>query len=484
MNQQLPYSTPSGNMEMLGSPLLCNWLLSEQISLGFTTYQTNRLFLISGKRDGRLAASERLFDKPMGLFATAHSLYMSTRYQIWRLDNVLAEGENYNTYDKLYVPRVGYTTGDLNVHDVVVDESEKIIFINTNYSCLATLSDRHSFTAIWKPPFISKLRPEDRCHLNGLAMVDGKPAYVTAVSRSDVVQGWRDRRVDGGVVIDVRSNEIIAAGLSMPHSPRVYQGKLWVLNAGTGELGYIDSEKFVPIAFCPGFLRGLAFWGNFALVGMSKPRHKYFQGLALDEMLAAKDTVPRCGLMVVDLKTGNIAHWLDFPGAIKELFDVVVLPFVRKPAALGFKSDEIQQFITFEEKDLTQEPSTLQELGEKSDLTLVNSAKDYLNQGIQFKQQGFLEKAADCFSQALHLKPDYLAAHNNLGNIFQALGESEKALVCYQKAVELAPNSAAAYSNFGSALLIQGKLNQAEACLRRTLELKPEYWIAHYNLVW
>ncbi|QSJ20321.1 TIGR03032 family protein [Nostoc sp. UHCC 0702] len=480
MNQQLPTSPPSGNVEMLGSPFLCHWLLFEQISLGFTTYQTNRLFLIGGKPDGRLAASERVFDKPMGLFAADNCLYMSTRYQIWRLDNVLAEGENYNTYDKLYVPRVGYTTGDLNVHDIVVDESEKIIFINTSYSCLATLSARHSFTAIWKPPFISKLRPEDRCHLNGLAMVDGKPAYVTAVSRSDVVQGWRDRRVDGGVVIDVRSNEIIAAGLSMPHSPRVYQGKLWVLNAGTGELGYIDSEKFVPIAFCPGFLRGLAFWGNYALVGMSKPRHEYFQGLALDKMLAAKDTVPRCGLMVVDLKTGNIAHWLDFPGAIKELFDVVVLPGVLKPSALGFKSDEIQHFITFEEKDLNPQP--LIRKGERSDQALANSAKDYLNQGIQFKQQNALEKAADCFRQALHLKPDYVAAHNNLGNILQALGESEKALLCYQKAVELAPNSATAHSNLGSALLMQGKLNRAEASLRRTLELKPDYAIAHYNL--
>jgi len=155
---------------------------------------------------------------------------------------------------------------------------------------------------LWKPPFVSKIIKEDRCHLNGLAMEDGVPRYVTAVSRSDTVDGWRDRRADGGIVVDVRSGEIVIGGPSMPHSPRLYRGKLWVLNSGTGEIGWVergssaDGARFHVLAFCPGFVRGLAFHGKHAFVGLSKPRYERFEGLALDRKLAEADSEPWCGL--------------------------------------------------------------------------------------------------------------------------------------------------------------------------------------------
>ncbi len=193
---------------------------------------------------------------------------------------------------------------------------------------------------------------EDRCHLNGLAMVEGEPGYVTACSRSDLVDGWRDRRIGGGIVIDVASHEIICTGLSMPHSPRWYQDKLWLHNSGRGELGYIDLQtgKFEAVAFCPGYLRGLAFWENYAIVGLSKPRNgdKTFSGLPLDDLLQEKDGEARCGLMVIDLKTGAIIHWVRFEGQITELYDVQILPNVKRPMALGFKTEEIAQLISLE----------------------------------------------------------------------------------------------------------------------------------------
>ena len=139
-------------------------------------------------------------------------------------------------------------------------------------------------------------------------MEDGKARYVTAVSTSDVADGWRDRRRDGGVVIDVRDNRMVASRLSMPHSPRVYRGRLWLLNSGTGYFGSIDptSGVFVPLTFCPGYLRGLAFVGDYAVMGLSRPRHdKTFSGLALDDALAAKGVEARCGLHVVDLRNGR-----------------------------------------------------------------------------------------------------------------------------------------------------------------------------------
>lgn len=188
-----------------------------------------------------------------------------------------------------------------------------MIFVNTLFSCLATVSNTHSFVPLWKPPFISRLAAEDRCHLNGLALRDGQPRYVTLVSRSDILEGWRDRRTDGGCVMDISSNETILSGLSMPHSPRWYQDKLWLVNSGMGEFGYINlaQGKFEPVAFCPGYLRGLAFWENFAIVGISKPReNKTFSGLPFNETLMAQKVQPRCGLMVIDLRTGDIVHSL------------------------------------------------------------------------------------------------------------------------------------------------------------------------------
>jgi uncharacterized protein (TIGR03032 family) len=225
----------------------------------------------------------------------------------------------------------------------------RIVFVNTSYSCLALLSPTHSFRVFWKPPFISKLAPEDRCHLNGLAMRAGEPAYVTAVCKSDVVNGWRDRRAEGGCVIDVKTNAIVTDKLSMPHSPRLYQDKLWALNSGQGYLGAVDSSGgFVPHTFCPGFLRGLAFHNDHALVGLSLPRNGSFAGLALDGELKKRDADPWCGVQIIELASGNIVEWIRLEGGVSELFDVQVIPGVRYATSTGILTDDIQNLVTFE----------------------------------------------------------------------------------------------------------------------------------------
>ncbi len=337
-------------LQVLGSRQLPGWLAEQRLSLAFTTYQAGKLLFLGLQHDGRLAVFERTFNRCMGLHGEGQSLWMSSLSQLWRFENALAPGENYNGHDRLYVPRLGHTTGDLDIHDIAVEAGGRMVFVNTRFGCLATLSERASFTPLWRPPFLSKLAPEDRCHLNGLALDDGKVRYVTAASTSDVADGWRDRRRDGGVVVDVPSNEIVATGLSMPHSPRVYRGKLWLLNAGTGFFGSIDLARgrFEPLTFCPGFLRGLAFAGDYAVVGLSGPRHDKhtFGGLALDAELARRRAEPRSGLQVIDLRTGDVAHWVRLEGMVSELYDVVALPGVVRPMALGFKTDEIQRLLT------------------------------------------------------------------------------------------------------------------------------------------
>jgi uncharacterized protein (TIGR03032 family) len=343
-------------LEIAGSRQFSSWLAEQRASVAFTTYQAGKLFLVGLQESGQLSIFERTFSRCMGLCThfSANTLWMSSLYQLWRFENALPAERSHEGYDRLYVPQVGYTTGDLDIHDIAVDKNGNVIFVNTLFSCLATTSDRQSFEPLWRPAFITKLAAEDRCHLNGLAMVDGKPAYVTVVSESDAAGGWRDHRTDGGCVIDVESGEIVLQGLSMPHSPRVYQGKLWLLNSGTGEFGWVDPEKgvFEPVAFCPGYARGLAFVGAFAVIGASKPRDEVsFRGLELDDRLKTKKTESRCGLFIVDLRTGDCVHWLRLDGIVKELYDVVVLEDVIRPMALGFKSDEIRRTITIGERE-------------------------------------------------------------------------------------------------------------------------------------
>ncbi len=336
-------------LELMGSRHFPAWLAEQKIGLAFTTYQAGKLFLIGLQPDGRLSVFERTFNRCMGLWGDGQSLWMSSLYQLWRFENVLEPGQITNGYDRLFVPQIGLTTGDLDIHDVAVDSSGRVIFVNTLFGCLATTNERFSFSPLWKPPFLSRLAAEDRCHLNGLAMEDGKPRYVTAVSQSDVVDSWRDRRADGGCVIDVTSDEIVVSGLSMPHSPRLYRNTLWLCNSGSGYFGRIDVDRgtFEPIAFCPGYLRGAAFVGDYAVLGLSKPReNRTFRGLELDDNLAAKGAEPRCGLQVIDLRSGDIVHWLRIEGVVAELYDVVILPETRRPMALGFKTDEIRRAIS------------------------------------------------------------------------------------------------------------------------------------------
>ena len=350
--------TPSSpGLEITTSRQFLAWLAEQRLSIALTTYQIGKLFSLGLKPSGELSVFERSFNRCMGLCSSspeggAEGFYLSSLYQIWRFHNLLPPGSSQNGYDRLYVPQVGYTTGDCDIHDMAVGADGRLLFANTLFSCVAGLSDTHSFRPVWRPPFISGLAAEDRCHLNGLALRNGQLATVSAVSRSDATDGWREHRRDGGLLIDTASGETIAGGLSMPHSPRWYRDQLWICNSGTGEFGRVDPAdgRFTPLSFCAGYLRGVAFHGDFALLGTSLPRdNRTFSGLPLDEALSSRHAEPRCGLQVVDLRSGSAVHWLRFEGVVSELYDVITLPGVRNPMLLGFVTDEIRRVISLED---------------------------------------------------------------------------------------------------------------------------------------
>ncbi len=337
---------------------LVGLLASLKISVAFSSYQSGKFYLLGRNPEGGLMVNEQFFRQAMGIHVSGGTIYLATLSEIVRLENVLEPNQRINdTFDACFVPRTAHVTGALDAHDLGIDRDGRILFVNTRFNCLSTISERHSFRPVWTPPFVSRIVDEDRCHLNGMAMRDGRPAFVTAVSRSDTIDGWRDRRADGGVVVDVETGRIVCRGLSMPHSPRWYRGRLWLLNSGTGELGSIipadgDSQgRFEPLAFCPGFLRGLSFHGRYAFVGLSRPRYQRFEGLALDERLRVADSEPWCGVQVIDLDTGACVEWFRIDGAVAELYDIGVLPGVTCPMSLGFGSEELMNLVTVDVED-------------------------------------------------------------------------------------------------------------------------------------
>lgn len=341
---------PAANA-VTASRTLADWLRSQRVSLAFTSYQTGQLFLVGVLPNGKISINQQNYARAMGVFAQPGRLYLGALHQVWRLENMLKAGERGDdAFDAVYIPRNAQTTGDIDIHEVAIDREGRVIFVNTKFSCLATLDLKDSFRPIWQPPFISKLAAEDRCHLNGLAMEDGSPRYVTAVSKSDIVNGWRERRQEGGIIVDVASNEILTDRLSMPHSPRIApDGSLWALDSGRGQIVRIDrdSGEKTEVAFCPGFLRGLAIHKGHAIVTLSKPRDGSFKGLPLEEELRKRDGEAWCGIVIVNLARGDIVEWIRLDGGITEMFDVTVIPDVTCPMSIGIDTVEARSTISF-----------------------------------------------------------------------------------------------------------------------------------------
>lgn len=322
------------------------WMTRLNAAIAFTTYTAGKVIL-AGPNHGRLTVSERNFGRAMAMLPTENGLLLSTEYQIWRFEDGIDKGRMYEDWDKILLPRKCHVTGAVDTHDFAYDKDGNLIAAVTLYNCLARIDDNGCFSPVWKPSFISGMAGEDRCHLNGFCMEDGEIAYVSVIGETDKVQGWRDHRVDGGMIIDARTNEVVVGGLSMPHSPRLYQGKLWVLEAGTGYFGYVDleSKTFIRVTWCPGFTRGLRFYGDFALVGISKPRHKTFQDLPLDAELNQRGEEPVCGLYVVRLSDGEIVHRLTITGSVEEIYDVGIIPGTQSPMLVGLEGTEVRKWI-------------------------------------------------------------------------------------------------------------------------------------------
>jgi uncharacterized protein (TIGR03032 family) len=311
------------------------------ISLVVSAIRISKLAVLrASSSGGPLNAHYRMMRKPMGIALAGDRMAVSGHTQIYefrRNPMAVARADIESPpgpHDCCYLPTCVRFTSNIYAHDIAYagPNLDELWIVNTTHSCLCTLSDKYSFEPRWQPPFITELMPEDRCHLNGLTTRDGQPRYVTIVGTGNHVHSWRNSIASGGVVMDITNNEIISRGYCMPHSPRWHEGRLWVLNSGAGEFGYIDlaNGKFINLATLPGFTRGLDFYGPYAFVGTSQIRDMETD-LPLNKVPKAERL---CGVWIVEYKTGRVAGYLKFiqrANYVPEVFDVRVLANTRWP---------------------------------------------------------------------------------------------------------------------------------------------------------
>lgn len=299
-------------------------------SLLVTTYQAGKLVIVRDE-GGHLNTHYLQFKAPMGLALAdgGAKLAIGTTIQVWEfrdIPEVARRLEPAGKFDSCYLPRSSHFTGNVLIHEMAYGAGGRLWFVNTRFSCLATLDPESSFVPRWRPPFVTELEPSDRCHLNGLGMVDGKPKYVTALGETNAARGWRPNKATGGLLMDVPSGAVLCRNLSMPHSPRWYGGRLWVCESGSGTIGYVDTNtgRYEAVAAVPGFTRGLDFVGGLAFVGLSQVRQSaVFGSIPITDRLAPDERT--CGVCVVDLRRGQAIALLKFESGVHEVFAVSVL---------------------------------------------------------------------------------------------------------------------------------------------------------------
>ncbi len=307
------------------SPQFAELLYKLKISLAISTYQAGKVVFISAIENDKLIQLARTFKEAMGMAVSENKLAVSAQDEVVLLRNRPELASSYPTkkgiYDGIFIPNARYNTGSLSLHDMDF-VNDKLIAVNTLFSCLSNIDNKYSFTPFWQPPFISELAPEDRCHLNGLACEDNKIKYLTALGISNTNQGWRESKMHGGVLMEYPSGKIILDGLAMPHSPRIYNGKLYLLNSAQGELICVNPENgtYEVVVQLGGFARGMSLHGDYLFIGVSKLRHN---SKAFSDLEIAKTSF--AGVIAVYLPYKSIVGSFKYEMSVDEIYDVKVI---------------------------------------------------------------------------------------------------------------------------------------------------------------
>lgn len=333
------------------SPNIAELLQKLNCSIAISTYQAGKVIFISPSDRDHLVQLPRQFPKPMGMALQGNKMALATLNEVVVLANNKELAKTYprqpNVYDGLFIPQATYYTGEVDIHDLHWT-SKGLLAVNTRFSCLSYINDDYSFTPWWKPSFINTISPEDCCHLNGLAMEGDKPKFVTVLGKTDTPGGWRKSKASGGCLIDIDSNEIVAENLPMPHSPRIYDNKVYVLLSATGELAEIDvhNKSYKVIKRFDGFVRGLDRIGDHIFIGLSKLRQT---SMAFADLPIAQRSI-FCGIVVMHLPTASIVGYIKYENSVEEIYDVKVLPGMLRPGILNQEKPEFRMALSTPEK--------------------------------------------------------------------------------------------------------------------------------------
>lgn len=337
--------TPAAPFSLTHSPNVPELLQALNCSLAISTYQAGKIIFLSAKNNEQLVQLPRTFKKPMGFCLHEDKMVVATKDEVIFLKSAADLAKFYpekpNVYDAMYIPRASYYTGFVDIHDIDLGANNEIFAVNTSFSCIAKIDQNYSFTPYWKPKFISKLASEDRCHLNGMALLNGVPKYATAFNQGDTPQSWRDTVTTSGVLIDVETDEIIAQGLKMPHSPRIFNNKLYVLYSATGELVNIDTKtgKIETVANMNAFVRGMAKYGDYLFIGVNKLRQNSSTFAKLDIAKQAN----WAGINILHLPTGALVGQIKYLSSVDEIYDIQVLPNTLRPNILNPYDDNFKK---------------------------------------------------------------------------------------------------------------------------------------------
>jgi len=348
---------------------LAEILKQANISLIISTYQAGKV-IIARYDDGKINTHFRSFHTPMGMALHNGRLAIGTHIHVWEMVNqpdVAVKLPPEGKHDACYLPRYQHCTGNIGIHEISFDEQGGLWIVNTRFSCLCRLRPDSSFLPVWRPKFVSGLASEDRCHLNGLGMVNGRPKYVTALGETNTNAGWRPNKATGGLLMDVESQEFIARGLSMPHSPRWYNDQLWVLESGAGHISQVDMStgKLNMVTELPGFTRGIDFFGPLAFIGLSQVRESaVFSGIPITERLP-KPEDRSCGVWCVNTQSGQVLGFLRFEEGVQEIFSVLVMRH-RFPELLNEDDDTLANSFMLPDEVMNQVEITVPPPAEES----------------------------------------------------------------------------------------------------------------------
>jgi len=476
MQQQALASVHTSNLPDILRQLNCSLLV--------TTYQAGRVIVV--RRETAAAGSQaaetlnthfRPFDRPMGVCEKNGRLSIGGTNTVWEYRNVPGAASKLDPagkHDACYVPRGIHFTGNIDIHEMAWASDDRLWLVNTRFSCLCTLDGDNSFRPRWRPRFVTAYAPEDRCHLNGLAMRDGHPRYVTALGETDSMGGWRVNKADGGVLLDVDSDEVLQRGLSMPHSPRWYRDRLWVLESGKGTLSVVEprSNTLRTIARLPGFTRGIDFIGPLAFVGLSKVRETAsFSGLPIVRELTERI----CGVWVVHLDSGDVVGFLRFESGVEEIFAVQVLRGTDYPEML--MPDDPLVSLTYVLPD-----EALAEVSMPTPQQLEDSPHAWMARGVErFGKHEFVEAAA-AFRECLAREPNFPDAQYSLAVALAEAGELVEALQHLRAAREREPDRSEVHLSLGSALQRLGEYDQARTAFETAIARDPHNTVAHASL--